>query len=281
MGLRNIVNPLLVPLGLKLVPIPGLPPKTTPDLSLYPEISRPSQPKYVNIGALDFPHPLWHNLDNPTDWDGFSQRQQGNIHLPHDLTSGLPLPLSNGTLAIAYCSHVIEHLRDEDVVLLFAEISRTLQPGGTFRLVAPDMALFYEAYWREDVMLFQSGLRFYDCQSREQKLLLQFASSLVLSHPVGEHRKYADEEIRSALRSKSRDDFFEFFASQSPFEIQRKHPGDHINWFTPEKTKAMLETAGFSRVSQSAHGQSHLPILRDIHLFDPYPDHSLYFECQK
>ena len=282
MGLRKIANPLLVPLGLKLVPIPKeSPPTPAFDLSLYPETSRPAQPRYVNIGALDFPHPLWHNLDNPTDWDGFSQRQQGNIHLPHDLTSGKPLPLSDQTLAVAYCSHVIEHLRDEDVRLLVAEICRSLQPGGIFRLVAPDMALFYDAYGRGDELLIQSGLRLYDCKSKEQKLLLQFASSLVLSHPASGHRKYMDEEIRSAMQSKARDEFFEFFAGQAPFEVQKQNPADHINWFTPEKTRLMLEAAGFSRVRQSAHGQSHLPILRDLHLFDPYSDHSLYFECQK
>jgi predicted SAM-dependent methyltransferase len=282
MGLRKIVNPLLVPLGLKLVSIPQeLPVMPSFDLSLYPESSRPAQPKYVNIGALDFPHPLWHNLDNPTDWDGFSQRQQGNIHLPHDLTSGKPLPISSRTLAIVYCSHVIEHLRDGDVQLLFAEISRILQPGGTCRLVAPDMALFYDACRRGDEALFQSGLRLYECNTREQELMLQFASSLVLSHPATAHRKFTDEEIRSTLQSKSRDEFFEFFARQAPFEVQKQNPGDHRNWFTPEKTRLMLEAAGFSSIWQSAHGQSHLPVLRDLRHFDPYPDHSLYFECQK
>jgi hypothetical protein len=38
----------------------------------------------------------------------------------------------------------------------------------------------------------------------------------------------------------------------------------------------LLKAAGFSSVRQSAYAQSHLPILRNIRLFDPYPDHSLY-----
>lgn len=64
-------------------------------------------------------------------------------------------------------------------------------------------------------------------------------------------------------------------------EHQGLSPAEHINWFIPEKTQAMLETAGFTRVFRSACGQSHLPILRDTGLFDPYENHSLYFECVK
>ena len=276
-SLRQAINKAISGWGYQIVSLP----KDRFELSLYPESGRPSQPKYVNIGALDFPHPLWHNLDNPTDWDQFSKRQQGNIHLPHDLLSGEPLPISADTLAIAYCSHVIEHLPTEAGQHLFAEVNRVLKPGGTFRLVAPDMALFYDAYQRGDELLFQSGLRLYDCRTMEQKLLLQFASGLVLSHPETGHHKYSDEEVRLALKSKGRDEFFEHFTGKVPIQVQKEHPADHINWFTPEKTGAMLKAAGFSAVWQSARGQSHLPVLRNLGLFDPYGDCSLYFECLK
>jgi predicted SAM-dependent methyltransferase len=274
---KQIINKFLFQFRIRIESLP----RDYFDLSLYPESSRPSQPKYVNVGALDFPHPLWHNLDNPTDSDQFSRRQHGNIHLPHDLMSGKPLPVSSNTLSIAYCSHVIEHLRTEDVRFLFAEINRALKPGGTFRLVAPDMALFYGAYLRGDEALLQSGLRLYDCRTLEQKLMLQFASALVLTHPAAGHRKYSDEEIRHAIQSKRRDELFEYFEKQAPVQVQKQYPADHINWFTPEKTESLLKAAGFSRVWQSARGQSHLPVLRNVRLFDPYGDHSLYFECVK
>jgi predicted SAM-dependent methyltransferase len=251
------------------------------DLSLYSESSRPADPKYVNIGALDFLHPLWHNLDNPTDWNQFSKRQDGNIHLPHDLMSGKPLPILDNTLSIAYCSHVIEHLRTEDVQFLFNEIYRVLKPGGTFRLVAPDMDQFYDAYLRRDELLFQSGVRLYECPTIEQKLLIQFASPLVLSHPAIGHRKYSDEEIRHVVRSMPREESFEFFLSQVPTHVQKQYPADHINWFTATKTKSLLTAAQFSYVWQSARGQSHLPVLRNTRFFDPYGDHSLYFESVK
>jgi len=277
MNLRSCLNKFLLPFRVKLEKFP----KDAFDLLLYSESARPQQPKYVNIGALDFPHPLWHNLDNPTDWDGFSKRQQGNIHLPHDLMSGKPLPISSDSVSIVYCSHVIEHLRDEYVRFLFSEVMRVLKIGGIFRLVAPDMSLFYDAYLRGDETLFQSGLPLYDCRSLEQKLLLQFASSLVCSSPADKQPKYSDEEIRTLLSVKSREDFFEFFSKQVSLERQKQNPAEHINWFTPQKTKAMLDASGFSQVYPSARGQSHLPVLRNTHWFDPYGDHSLYFECVK
>lgn len=156
-----------------------------------------------------------------------------------------------------------------------------LRPGGVFRLVAPDMSLFYDAYQRGDELLFKSGLQLYDCRSLEQKLLLQFASSQVCTHPMACQHQCSDDEIRSVISSKPRDDFFEYFKSRISFENQSQHPADHINWFTPEKTKRKLDVSGFSCVNRSAYGQSQLPIMRNIRLFDPYYDHSLYFECVK
>jgi SAM-dependent methyltransferase len=269
---------MLHPLRIRLEKLPR--PRDAFDLPLYPETVRPARPRYLNIGALDFAHPLWHNLDNPTPWDGFSRRQARNVHIPHDLMSGQPLPIASEALAVVYCSHVIEHLRDDDARLLFAEVRRVLEPGGTFRLVAPDMALLHEAYLRRDEHLFRSGLTLYACRSLEQKFLLQFASSLVLSHPAG-GRKYSDEDVRSLFAAMHRDDAFAFLCAEVSTEVQKRHPADHLNWFTPAKTATMLEAAGFSTVRRSAHAQSRLPILRNVRLFDPYADHSLYFECVK
>jgi len=279
MKISTLINLLITPIGIRLVRATKR--KRLFDLSRYPDVVKPVEPKYLNIGALDFPHPLWHNLDNPTEMEAFRARQAGNIHIHHDLMSERPIPLAINSLSIAYCSHVIEHLRDSDVKYMFNEVYRILRPGGTFRLVAPDMGLFYDAYQRSDVRLFSSGLTLYDCPSVEQKLILQFASSLVRSHPENKERKFTDSEIKNVFETQNRDDFFEFFRSRIDIAIQKKYPADHINWFTPQKTGQMLKSAGFYRVDKSAHGQSALPPLRDITLFDPYCDHSLYFECVK
>jgi predicted SAM-dependent methyltransferase len=272
----QLVNRLLFPLRLRVIRLP----KDYLDLRLYPEATRPQEPRYLNIGALDFEHPLWHRLDNPTDFGAFARRQR-TIDIRHDLMSGRPLPLPDTTLSIAYCSHVIEHLRDTDVELLFREVYRSLKPGGLFRLVAPNARLFYEAYGRGDQEMFRNGLTLYAAPSIEQKFLMQFATSLVESHPSRNHRKCTDQEVHHVYHAASMEDFFDYFVQMIPVEIQSRYPADHINWFSPERAMTFLRSSGFTRVEPSAFCQSRLAVLRNRHLFDPHPDHSVYIECTK
>lgn len=277
MGLGRTVNKALLPLRLRLERLP----RDTFDLALYPEAQRPAPPRYLNIGSLGFPHPLWHNLDNPTELAEFAQHQAGNVHIAHDLMSEKPLPIASDSLAIVYCSHVIEHLRDPDVELLFREVARTLVPGGTFRLVAPDMDLFMAAYRRGDADAFKNALTIYPCDSIEQKLIVQFASALVPSHPATGHRKLGDAEVREAASTMDDAAFCDHFARQVPLEVQKRYPADHMNWFTLAKAIGMLERAGFKTIRRSACQQSYLPVLRNRLLFDPHADHSFYVECVK
>ena len=50
-----------------------------------------------------------------------------------------PLPLHTNSFDLVYCSHFIEHLVEMDASKLLNEIFRVLKPGGTLRLVTPDM----------------------------------------------------------------------------------------------------------------------------------------------
>jgi SAM-dependent methyltransferase len=57
--------------------------------------------------------------------------------LVHDLAKGIPFP--DGSADAAYHSHLLEHL-DRDVAPRFlSEIQRVLRPGGTVRIVVPDL----------------------------------------------------------------------------------------------------------------------------------------------
>jgi SAM-dependent methyltransferase len=57
-----------------------------------------------------------------------------------DIVAGLPIP--DAVAAGVYCSHVLEHLPRADIAVALLETKRILRPGGTFRLVIPDL------YWR-------------------------------------------------------------------------------------------------------------------------------------
>lgn len=55
----------------------------------------------------------------------------------HDLRKGIPF--EDQTVDVVYHSHMLEHLDRDVVPALLAEIRRVLRPGGTHRIVVPDL----------------------------------------------------------------------------------------------------------------------------------------------
>ncbi|MGO1070192.1 class I SAM-dependent methyltransferase [Lysobacter sp. CA199] len=73
---------------------------------------------------------------------------------------GLPLP--DGCADFAYSAHLLEHLRHHDQATVFVrEIHRVLAPGGTVRLVVPDVKKLLAAYAAADRDFFESRQQFY------------------------------------------------------------------------------------------------------------------------
>jgi predicted SAM-dependent methyltransferase len=56
------------------------------------------------------------------------------------------LPYSDAEFDACYCSHVIEHLKQEEANLLLAESWRILKPKGIIRLVVPDLEAIVREY---------------------------------------------------------------------------------------------------------------------------------------
>jgi hypothetical protein len=61
-----------------------------------------------------------------------------------DIVKGLPLPPES--CKAIFCSHVLEHLSREDFDQALRNTRALLQPGGTFRLVLPDLEQFAKRY---------------------------------------------------------------------------------------------------------------------------------------
>jgi predicted SAM-dependent methyltransferase len=57
-----------------------------------------------------------------------------------DIVDGLPV--ADGAARGVYCSHVLEHLRRDELPIALRNTYRMLSPGGLFRLVMPDL------HWR-------------------------------------------------------------------------------------------------------------------------------------
>lgn len=275
--LKMSANRLLAPLGIEARRIP----KEILDVSEYEELERPEVPRYVNIGAGGFFHPYWHNLDNPNDY--YSDSQKGRLHIQYDLTSHQALPFDDNSLKVAYSSHVIEHIHDDDVEYLFHEIYRCLRPSGYFRITCPDMDLEYDAYRRGDASFWKwpNAYGIFNT-SIEQKFLDHFATALTETHPYMKCEKCSNEYVRNAFDKLPKEEAFELFVKKLPREIEKNFTGDHINWFNSAKIIKMLKRANFSNIRESKFGQSHCAILRDKRLFDSTcPELSLYIECQK
>ncbi|MEQ8879856.1 MAG: methyltransferase domain-containing protein [Cyclobacteriaceae bacterium] len=61
-----------------------------------------------------------------------------------DIIKGLPL--KENTVDLVYCSHVLEHLPLADFRKALKNTFKVLKPGGTFRLVLPDLEAKAKAY---------------------------------------------------------------------------------------------------------------------------------------
>jgi SAM-dependent methyltransferase len=79
------------------------------------------------------------------DGTGYFESSSIKPDLRINLASGLPF--TKHSASVVYCSHFLEHLYFlTEAVPFLKEIYRVLEPGGTVRIVVPDMATLLRAY---------------------------------------------------------------------------------------------------------------------------------------
>lgn len=250
---------------------------------------------FYNFGAGGFKHRFWTNVDYFSDWyKKYEKNISSGIH--YDMLSLKPIKIKDFSAEIVYSSHVIEHLTDEAVQFFFKESYRILKKGGIIRITAPDVDLHYNAmlnndkefyYWKdwyatkdryESIMLNQP----LDKASIYQLFLERIAGSTSILHADGAKKRINDDELKSIFKSKNYEDALNFICSQCPIDIQKKYPGNHINWWNKNKTRKFLKNAGFSKIYDSGYAQSIQPVLRDEDYFDnTHPPCSFYIEAVK
>ena len=242
-----------------------------------------NQPKYINIGAGSFYHPLWHNIDMPNQ---FYKHAQTKPYINCDISKKEKIKIKSNTIHLFYTSHLIEHLSDPDVEFMFNEVFRMLKKKGFFRIACPDMELQYLAYKNKDLNFWTnlypwgrySGI---ESHSLEHRFVQHFATCLC------DKDQFKDlfirkEQIIEIFKSHKMNDFFNIITSKIPQGMNSLFPEGHINWFTFGKLSSMLKKVGFSSVLKSAYLQSKEPIMRDPRLFDATcPELSFYVEAIK
>jgi len=260
----------------------------------YPESSVKGR-RFYNVGAGSFSHPAWTNVDFISDWYKHSTKMT-LAGMNYDLLEMKPLPIDDASAEVVYTSHTIEHITDAAALNLFSESYRILRKGGFLRITTPNIDLEYAAYrsgdrkffyWEEDESVpgRWEGLKYnkpMKAASLDQVFLAHFATSASTIHADGAPKRVEDEELRKMFSSMSYEDVLNYCTSLCPLDIQRKYPGNHINWWNFEKLVRMLKLAGFQDVYASAFGQSHCGILRNTYYFDStHPKISLYVESRK
>lgn len=138
-----------------------------------PESSAPAACRYLNVGCGAHFHPGWVNVDVVP-----ASREVMVV----DVRKGLPF--ADRIFDAVYCSHVLEHLDRSAARDLLAQMHRVLAPGGTIRVVVPDL----EAIAREYLRLLDA-LRQGDAGTREadyEWMLLELYDQSVRDRSGGE-----------------------------------------------------------------------------------------------
>lgn len=294
-GAKNLVKRSFRSVGLDVKWVQ--PPLTTLELyrRLYGDEATRSR-RFYNFGAGTFRHEAWTNVDNPSDFYRENFEKNPGL-LAYDLECLEPLPIEANSAELAYTSHCIEHISDAAVARLFQGAHRILKPGGFFRVTAPDMDLFYRAYKKRDADFFywfdkfnkdreEAKRAFLDVPpggaSLAQIFLFEFASTLSEIHADGAPERVSDSQLDQMFDQIGFEKTLDYCSSKCPPELQQKYPGNHVNWWTKEKTIAFLRRAGFKDVYVSAYGQSLAPPMRDTNYFDStQPRLSFYVEAAK
>lgn len=256
-------------------------------LAIYEDVYAPASLEgkvFFNIGSGHWRHKYWTNIDYASDYYDYDTSL---IDLPWDISRLTPLPVDEGTAELVYCSHTAEHLTDDQDRFMFREARRILKPGGLFRVTCPNIELYYQAYRRRDrYVRLQYGYDepYESADTMSQWLVNEIATQLVQSVFPGHKPPFKGKvaELDALFDRYPMEEAFDRLCGMINYDIQRRVPGNHINWWTHEKMQRELVAAGFSTALISVPGASVAPVMRDRTYFDTVsPTFSLFVEAIK
>lgn len=254
--------------------------------AIYDEATLARKPFY-NIGSGNWRHPYWTNVDYVSDYYSYDA---GMIDLPWDISLMQPVEVETGAAELVYCSHTCEHLTDEQNRHMFREMRRILKPDGIVRITCPHAGLYYEAYKRRDLYAsmhygheepFGSPGVGYSAEEMSVWLVNDVASQTVRKIDAEHVPHYGHDPgaLDRVFESMPMEAAFDHLCGLVDYEVHRKEPGCHINWWTPEKAVRELSAAGFSKTIISVAGGSISPVMRDRTYFDTVqPSFSIFVE---
>ena len=207
----------------------------------------------LNIGAGQFQHDDWTNVDHASAWYG----DRLAPHVEWDATSGEPLPFADGSAECVYTSHLIEHLERRHVAAMFSEAYRVLAPDGVLRVTAPDAELLHHAatfadpkWWAwQDAWFQHAGVR-----PEDATVLDRLVREIATPRCRWVAKTDWSEPIARLFHELERDTFLDALCGGLVYDPG--HPGDHITWWGERRVAEAMVEAGFGCVYSSRRGQS-------------------------
>jgi len=186
------------------------------------------------------------------------------------------LPIEDNRVKKVFCSHLIEHISDQNAIVLIAEVYRVMKPGSILRICCPDADKALNAFLKKDMSFFDLPEVLTVGDNIGKRLVMFFASYDDAEGNFGE-APVNETEVREKVESISKDELIKWCVSLIPKEATYVA---HINGYDFEKMKQLLENTGFVKIEKSSYRNS-----KDIEFhgegFDNRPNHSLYVECYK
>jgi len=180
----------------------------------------------INIGAgAHWQQDGWDVLDN-----GIGDYSPEWKHKGKCWQTGLP----SGAYDIVFCSHMLEHIPHFRLERTIAEFNRILKPGGTLRVLVPDIKQAARAYVDGDVSYFSGSKHFSDH--------LGIGGAFV--------RTLISPGQQTLAMSREMDELIGSYA--------------HLYGFDDEMLKIVLEKWGFGEVAVSTPGGSPIEELRQF-----------------
>jgi predicted SAM-dependent methyltransferase len=263
------------------------------DLSLYAEHYGENAIKkrsFYNVGAgPNFYHPAWTNVDHPSEWYG-----KEHVHIAWDMLALTALPIKDETAQLIYSSYALEHITDEACQNFLNEAHRALREGAHLRIIVPNVDIYYSAFRAGERDPFykkkNDNTKYPNAKyvsnpneaSLAQNFIWTFASSVSELHVDGSPERVSDSELEKVIADQGLEAALDYCTAKCSLDVQRRHPGNHINWYHQKKLESMLRKAGFADVYRSDTQQSQAVVLHDLSLFDfRRPEIALYMEAIK
>ncbi len=164
------------------------------------------------------------------------------------------IPMSDSSVKLIYCSHVVEHLSDDANIHVFNESYRLLETGGVFRIEAPDLFKIIAAYRNRNQKFF---LDLMSDDEKKHSSIEQVFVGLLSCYIVNGHHvpvSFDTTKMHEKLNTLSDSEFAMWCVSLlSPAQYKT---GGHINPMSFEKLSKLLKAAGFSDINVTNTGLS-------------------------